>query len=127
MPSRRHSSATDTSPRTPSITMRILSSVGNLRRVARLILRISTRAVSAERVGPAISVGLLSGLFSSGLYHLCDCDLLLLPVRSFYVGEIPGLDRIHLLDPLSANRGPVAGGRSTRLLFSISLHLHRPV
>jgi hypothetical protein len=44
--------------------------VGNLRRVARLVLRISARAVSAERVGPAISVGLLSGLFSSGMFTL---------------------------------------------------------
>src|SRR5260370_13367698 len=76
------------------------------------------RNLSSHSVGPG---------YSSALYHLCDCDLLLLPVRSFYVGEIPGLDRIHLLDPLSANRGPVAGGRSTRLLFSISLHLHLPL
>ena len=54
----------------PSITMRILSSVGNLRRVARLVLRIRACAVSAERVGPASSVGLLSGLFSSGMFTL---------------------------------------------------------
>jgi hypothetical protein len=31
-------------------------------------LRISARAVSAERVGPAIVVGLLSGLLSSGMF-----------------------------------------------------------
>src|SRR5260370_10141469 len=71
------------------------------------------RNLSSHSVGPG---------YSSALYHLCDCDLLLLPVRSFYVGEIPGLDRIHLLDPLSANRCPVACGRSTPLLFSISPH-----
>ena len=34
------------------------------------VQRISARAVSAERVGPAISVGLLSGLFSSGMFTL---------------------------------------------------------
>jgi hypothetical protein len=50
--------------------MRILSSVGKLRRVARLVLRIRARAVSAERVGPAISVETLSGLFSSGMFTL---------------------------------------------------------
>ena len=41
------------------MTIRILSSVGNLRRVARLVLRISARAVSAERVGPAVAASLL--------------------------------------------------------------------
>jgi hypothetical protein len=39
----------------------------NLRRVARLVLRISTRAVSVERVAPAISVEILSGLLPSGM------------------------------------------------------------
>jgi hypothetical protein len=38
--------------------------------VSPLVLRISARAVSAERVGPAISVRLLSGLFSSGMFTL---------------------------------------------------------
>jgi hypothetical protein len=33
-------------------------------------LRIRACAVSAERVGPASSVGLLSGLFSSGMFTL---------------------------------------------------------
>ena len=47
-------------PRTPSITMRILSSVGKRRRVARLVLRISARAVSAERVAPAMVVDSVS-------------------------------------------------------------------
>jgi hypothetical protein len=48
----------------------VSTSVGNLRRVARLVLRIRARAVSAERIGPAISLGLLSSLFSSGLFTL---------------------------------------------------------
>jgi hypothetical protein len=86
VPSRRHNSATDISPRMPSITMRILSSVGNLRRVARLVLRTRARAVSAERVGPAISLGLLSGLFSSGMFTLPAplSPLVLLP----FLGEL---------------------------------------
>lgn len=78
MPSRRHSSATDTSPRTPSITMRILSSVGNRRRVARLVLRIRARAVSAERVAPVISVERVSAFVSSGMFTL--------PARSWAAG-----------------------------------------
>lgn len=46
MPSRRHSSATDTSARMPSSRMRIFSSAGKLRRVICLVQR-SSRAVSA--------------------------------------------------------------------------------
>src|SRR5260370_37500824 len=76
------------------------------------------RNLSSHSVGPG---------YSFALYHLCDCDLVLLPVRSFYVVEIPRLDRIRVLDPLSANRGPVAGGRSTPLPFSISHHFHPSV
>ena len=54
-----------TLPSTASSTIRTFSSVGNRRRVARLVLRIRVRAVSAERTAPAISVGIPSGLFSS--------------------------------------------------------------
>jgi hypothetical protein len=57
-------------PRTPSITMRIFSSVGKRRRVARLVLRIRARAVSAERVAPVISGERVSTLFSSGMFTL---------------------------------------------------------
>src|ERR1022692_96745 len=74
--------------------------------------------ISSRSVGPG---------HCSALYHVCDCDPLLLPVRPLNVGGIPGLGRVRVSDPLSAYQRAVAGGRSTRLLFSISLHLHRPV
>jgi len=53
-----------------AITMRILSSEGNRHRVACLVLRISSRAGSAERVTPAIAGDRLSALFSSGMFTL---------------------------------------------------------
>jgi hypothetical protein len=44
--------------------------LGKRRRVARLVLRIRARAVSAERVAPVISVERVSTLFSSGMFTL---------------------------------------------------------
>ncbi len=49
---------------------RVLSSMGNQSRVARLLLRIRARAVSAERVAPVMVGDKVSALISSGMFTL---------------------------------------------------------
>ena len=49
----------------PLMTMRILSSVGNRRRVARLVLWIRARVASAKRVAPIIG----GEIFAAGLFR----------------------------------------------------------